>query len=119
MLDGPQPGHQPTTWHLHATLADDWPRPATDLVAVDVAETKRARARELGAQEAVPPEQLDQRAQEVLDFVGSDATLDLAARTVEPGGAVVITCEVGGRLCYQFHALPSKPPDHLDLGVTQ
>lgn len=76
------------------------------VVAVDVDASKRARALQLGANEALPPEELERRARAVLDFVGSDATLALAAHTVETSGAVVLVGEAGGRLGYHFRALP-------------
>src|SRR4051794_36874325 len=53
------------------------------VVAVDVAEAKRARALELGAHEALPPEAEPPPARVVLDFVGADETLAVAARAVE------------------------------------
>jgi propanol-preferring alcohol dehydrogenase len=75
------------------------------VVAVDVDERKRARALELGADDAVAPEDLDEAAAAVLDFVGSDDTLVLAARTVEPTGVILHVGAAGGRLIYGFNAL--------------
>jgi D-arabinose 1-dehydrogenase-like Zn-dependent alcohol dehydrogenase len=60
----------------------------------------------VNADEALPPEGLEQRGRVILDFVGSDGTLALAARMVETGGAVVLVGEAGGRLRYDFRALP-------------
>jgi alcohol dehydrogenase, propanol-preferring len=76
------------------------------VVAVELDDQKRARALELGADEALPPEGLEQRGRVILDFVGSDETLALAAGMVETGGAVVLVGEAGGRLRYDFRALP-------------
>lgn len=76
------------------------------VVAVDPAETKRGRALELGAEDAVPPGGLDLSARVVLDFVGSDATLELAGRTVERAGVVVQIGEGGGTLPFSFASVP-------------
>lgn len=76
------------------------------LIAVEVDDAKRARALDLGADEAVRPDDLDRQVTAVLDFVGTDATLALAARTVQSGGYVVLIGEAGGRLDYHFRALP-------------
>ena len=78
------------------------------VVAVDVGKRKRARALELGADEAAAPADLDERAAAVIDFVGSDETLALAARTVEPAGAVLHVGAAGGRLAYEFGALAAE-----------
>jgi propanol-preferring alcohol dehydrogenase len=74
------------------------------VVAVDPAEAKRRRALALGADEAPAPDELDRPAQVVLDFVGSDGTLALAARTVQRAGAVVLVGEGGGTLPFAFDA---------------
>lgn len=42
----------------------------------------------------------------VFDFVGTDATLDYAARNVAPGGLVSLVGEAGGRFAFGFDALP-------------
>jgi alcohol dehydrogenase, propanol-preferring len=76
------------------------------VVAVDPVEAKRAHALELGAEEALPPEGLEEQARVVLDFVGSDETLALAARVVEPTGLVVLVGEAGGTLSFSFGTVP-------------
>jgi propanol-preferring alcohol dehydrogenase len=68
------------------------------VVAVDVTEQKRARALELGADDAAPPAELEAEARVVLDFVGSDESLALAAATVQRQGLVIQTGAGGGRL---------------------
>lgn len=78
---------------------------AARVVAVDVDARKRARALELGADESVTPEEVDERAAAVIDFVGSDDTLVLGARVVEPAGAILHVGAAGGRLLYGFNAL--------------
>jgi propanol-preferring alcohol dehydrogenase len=42
----------------------------------------------------------------VLDFVGSDETLALAARIVERSGLVILVGEAGGALRFSFAAAP-------------
>jgi propanol-preferring alcohol dehydrogenase len=76
------------------------------IVAVDPDAAKRRRARELGAEDAIAPDALDLTARVVLDVVGSEATLALAARTVERAGAVVLIGEGGGSLAFSFAGVP-------------
>jgi propanol-preferring alcohol dehydrogenase len=76
------------------------------VVAVDTAERKRARALELGADDAAAPDEADEPALAVLDFVGSDESLALAARLVERTGTVLVIGAAGGELPYHFSALP-------------
>jgi propanol-preferring alcohol dehydrogenase len=76
------------------------------VIAVDRVEAKRRRAIDLGADEAVSPDELDSPARVVLDFVGSDATLALATRVVERGGAVVQVGEGGGEVPFAFGRVP-------------
>lgn len=81
---------------------------AARVVAVDVDERKRARALELGADDAVAPEDADEPAAAVIDFVGSDDTLVFAAQIVQPTGAILHVGAAGGRLIYGFNALASE-----------
>ena len=78
---------------------------AARVVAVDLDERKRARALALGADDAVAPEDADEAATAVIDFVGSDDTLVLGARVVRPAGAILHVGAAGGRLIYGFGAL--------------
>ena len=71
-----------------------------------------ARARSLGADMALLDvdaastlEALDGPADVVVDVVGTDATLRLAADVVAPGGLVVLVGEAGGRLPFGFDDL--------------
>jgi alcohol dehydrogenase, propanol-preferring len=68
------------------------------VIAVDVTEQKRARALELGADDAAPPAELEAEARVVLDFVGSNDSLALAAATVRRQGLVIQTGAGGGSL---------------------
>ena len=76
------------------------------VIVVDLEEEKRRRALELGADEALPPDELDRPARVVLDFVGSDETLALAAQAVERTGVVVLVGESGGSLPFAFGRVP-------------
>jgi len=78
------------------------------VLALDVREEALTLARESGAHAALPTTTLTPSAlraatdargfDAVLDFVGSDATLDLAARTLRPQGELVLVGSAGGTL---------------------
>lgn len=82
------------------------------LVAVRELEPERLeRAAELGAdiglldvEPALTIEGMGGRADVVLDFVGTDATLGHAAEVVAPGGAILLVGEAGGHLPFGFDA---------------
>jgi propanol-preferring alcohol dehydrogenase len=76
------------------------------VIAVDPVDEKRRRASELGADAAISPEELDLPARAVLDFVGSDETLALAARIVERAGVVMVVGESGGSLRFGIGLAP-------------
>jgi propanol-preferring alcohol dehydrogenase len=78
------------------------------LLAVDPAATKRERALALGADEALSPDELDEPAEVVLDFVGSDETLAQAAALVRPKGAVVQIGEAAGTLQFALGRVPHE-----------
>jgi propanol-preferring alcohol dehydrogenase len=85
-------------------------------VAVDVDETKLALARERGADLALAPAddaaaRIKHAAGElgpalVLDFVGSDDTLALAASMVTNRSRIVVVGVAGGTLPFSFLAIP-------------
>jgi alcohol dehydrogenase, propanol-preferring len=79
------------------------------IVAVDVRAEARALALEVGADAAVEPVALGDEvdgAALVLDFVGSDATLALAAGVVEMGGRVTLVGRGGGSFPAASPVLP-------------
>jgi len=78
------------------------------VVAVDLNERKLRRALELGADEAVAPEDVTRSARVVLDFVGSDETLALAARILERGGILAQVGEGGGRMPFGMRYVPHE-----------
>lgn len=73
---------------------------------VDTSGSKRERARALGADEALAPGEFSGPARAILDFVGTDETLALASRSVEPGGIVMLVGEAGGRLSFGMRTFP-------------
>ncbi|HXF71046.1 MAG TPA: NAD(P)-dependent alcohol dehydrogenase [Actinomycetota bacterium] len=86
------------------------------VVAVDVSQEKLALAREVGADAAVPAgeeaagsvlEVSGRRGAElVLDMVGSDQTLALAAQVVRPAGHLTLVGLAGGSLPFGFFRVP-------------
>ncbi len=86
------------------------------LIVVDLDEQKRAQALDLGADLAVDPgEDAEARirsatggqgAELVLDLVGADATLALAARVVRVRGHLTVVGIAGGTLPFSFFGLP-------------
>ncbi len=95
---------------------------AARVIAVDVDAAKLELAHEVGAEEAVAAgETAAARIREltrglgpivVLDCVGSDATMALAATVVRPGGAIQAIGLAGGRIPVGYGALP------FDVSVT-
>lgn len=89
----------------------------TRIVAVDVSEARLELAKNLGAREAVlgggaiTPREVRNAvgrsgASLVLDFVGSNETLALAASVVGPRGRIVLIGAAGGSLTMGFNTLP-------------
>jgi|SRR5919204_1012624 propanol-preferring alcohol dehydrogenase len=76
------------------------------VLAVDTDERKRARAVDLGADAALPPEAVDHPVRVALDFVGSAATLELAARVVEPAGAIIVVGAARGSIPFGMTLVP-------------
>jgi propanol-preferring alcohol dehydrogenase len=78
------------------------------VVAVDRDLGKLSMAKALGCTEALPPDGLDGEAAAVLDFVGSNESLALAARVVRRGGTVLQIGEAGGRLSVGLGRFPHE-----------
>jgi propanol-preferring alcohol dehydrogenase len=85
------------------------------VIAVDVDPAKLAQAVEVGADEAVVPEEAVARvrsatgglgAELVLDLVGSDATLAVAAACARVRGDLTVVGLAGGTLPFQFFGIP-------------
>jgi propanol-preferring alcohol dehydrogenase len=98
------------------------------ILAVDSSETKRVRARELGAEIALDaadatPEAIRELtdghgAEAVLDFVGVDATMALALATARPGGSIAIVGAGGGTASVGWGLLPNNCELFIPLGGT-
>jgi propanol-preferring alcohol dehydrogenase len=89
------------------------------VVAVDLREEALAMALEAGADAALPAAGLAAQAVQhaagvpvglVIDCVGADATLALAAGSVAPGGQIAIIGVGGGTLPFRFGAIPFETP---------
>ncbi len=78
------------------------------VVAVDPDEAKHSVALELGADEAVFPEDADRPARAVLDFVGSNETLGLTNQLVERAGVAILVGEAGGHLTFGMGDVPQE-----------
>jgi len=89
---------------------------AAQVIAVDIDEGKLTLAREVGADQVVrsgdeAPAQIRDLtrglgATVVLDFVGADATMQLAAGIARPDGEVTVADLAGGSFPFGFGALP-------------
>lgn len=75
------------------------------VVAVDVAPRKRARALALGADEALAPKKRLPPARVVLDFVGSDESLQRGGEALEPGGLLIQIGAAGGTMTFGLGAV--------------
>ena len=79
-----------------------------EVVAVDLSPEKQAVALEVGAHEAFGPGDDPGTADVVLDFIGADSTLALAARAVRRRGLVAIVGLFGGRIPFGLGAVPHE-----------
>lgn len=89
----------------------------SNVVAVDVSEEKRRLAERLGADASAPPEQAPEVVEEVskgrgaelvLDIVGSNDTMGLAARLVGRLGVVALVGLALGSFSFNFLTVPSE-----------
>jgi alcohol dehydrogenase, propanol-preferring len=102
---------------------------AARVIAVDLRDDKLAQARELGADEVLRPDaDAAQTVREltrgigadaVFDFVGADATMELAIGTARSGGHVSIVGLAGGRLPVGYGATPFETKLVIPYGGTQ
>jgi propanol-preferring alcohol dehydrogenase len=99
---------------------------AAPIIAIDTNETRLARALDLGADRTVRSgPDLDRRLHEVvdgavavLDFVGTEDTLVVAASVVTAGGAIAIVGAAGGALPVGWGRLPAGCHVFTCLGNT-
>ncbi len=74
----------------------------------DPSEQKRERAVELGAAGAADPAELEGPFTAVLDFVGSQESLENAARLVDREGIAIVIGLFGGRISFGLGAVPHE-----------
>lgn len=79
-----------------------------EVAAVDLSPAKQATAIELGAHEAFGPDDDLGTADLVLDFLGADSTLELAANAVRRRGLVAVVGLFGGRIQFGLGAVPHE-----------
>lgn len=102
---------------------------AVRIVALDMRDDKLARARELGADEILKSD-VDAiqtiremtrgvGADAVFDFVGADATLQLAIGAVRSGGQLAVVGLGGGRLPFGYGATPFETTLVMPYGGTR
>lgn len=92
--------------------------PGSKIIAVDIRDDRLQLASKLGADYVVDArrdavgeiKQITSRkgAQAILDIVGSDATLKLAASSITRKGIIVLVGLAGGTLPYSFMGMPSE-----------
>jgi propanol-preferring alcohol dehydrogenase len=80
------------------------------VIALDRAADKQQVAREIGAHEAIGPEQAGDLApvDVVVDFIGAEATLTAARDLVRRRGMVIVVGLAGGRIPFGFAAVPHE-----------
>ncbi len=79
-----------------------------EVYALDLSAAKRATALELGADHALGPDDHLPPIDGIIDFIGSDTTLEKAAATVAKQGAVVVVGLFGGRIPFGLGAVPHE-----------
>lgn len=102
---------------------------ATRVLAVDIAPRRLQLARELGADAAVPGDAhaaeciMDltggRGAEAIVDFVGTDATLALAARVSRPQGRIVLVGMEGGSLRVGWGTMATSCEFAISMGSTR
>ena len=83
-------------------------RSRAEITVVDSSAAKRDVARELGADAACSPDEVDGHFDAVIDFVGADATLGKARDHVARQGIVVVVGLYGGTIPFGFGAVPHE-----------
>ena len=79
-----------------------------EVVAVDLDPTKQATALEVGAHASCGPDDDPGTADVVLDFLGAESTMALAASSVRRRGLVAIVGLFGGRIPFGLGAVPHE-----------
>ncbi len=79
-----------------------------EIWAVDQAADKQGRAMDLGADQAVAPDELEGRFDAIIDFVGAQPTLETAVQHVNRRGIVTAVGLYGGRIPFGVGAVPHE-----------
>ena len=78
------------------------------IIALDIAEDKRSRALELGADEAIGPDEDIAPCDLIIDFIGSDITLATAAGAVARKGMIIVVGLGGGQTNFGLGKVPPE-----------
>lgn len=79
-----------------------------DVAAVDIDSKKRDEGIKRGADRALAPDEIDEKFDFIVDFVGAQATLDMAAKSINKGGCVVVVGLFGGSIPFGFGRVPHE-----------
>jgi propanol-preferring alcohol dehydrogenase len=83
-------------------LSDAW------VTVADISPEKRERSLELGAEEAVRPDEIEAPFDAVLDFVGAQDTLELGTRVVDRKAMLAVVGLFAGRIPFGLGAVPHE-----------
>lgn len=89
------------------------------VVATDLSSDKLKRALAVGADEVASPTELDGTFDAIIDFVGAQNTLELAAKQIARQGTVVLVGIFGGRIPFGFGAVPHEARFMTSIWGTQ
>ena len=89
------------------------------VVATDMSSEKLERALIVGADGVAVPESLDGTFDAVIDFVGAQGTLELAAKHVARQGVAVVVGLFGGRIPFGFGTVPHEARFMTSIWGTQ
>ena len=79
-----------------------------DVAAVDIDPNKREEGLKRGADRALAPDEVDEKFDFIVDFVGADTTLDMAVKNIRKGGCVVVIGLFGGTIPFGFGRVPHE-----------
>ena len=89
------------------------------VIAADLSSDKLERALAVGADEAASPTELDGTFDAIIDFVGAQSTLELAAKQVARQGTAVLVGIYGGKIPFGFGAVPHEARFMTSIWGTQ
>ena len=78
------------------------------VTVADISPEKRERSLELGAEEAVRPDEVEAPFDAVLDFVGAQDTLELGTRVVDRKAMLAVVGLFAGRIPFGLGAVPHE-----------